>query len=89
VARRRDHREFWIRDGPVVMLDSRSLVHSEESVLTTVLGLDDVIAVSTADAVLVSARAKAEQETGRTAQGAQPSRSRRAPPHLSPVGLLS
>jgi mannose-1-phosphate guanylyltransferase / mannose-6-phosphate isomerase len=48
-------------DGPVVMLDSRnSLVHSEESVLTTVLGLDDVIVVSTADAVLVSARAKAE-----------------------------
>ena len=49
-------------DGPVVMLDSRnSLVHSEESVLTTVMGLDDVIVVSTADAVLVSARTKAEQ----------------------------
>jgi len=30
-------------------------------VLTTVVGLDDVIVVSTADAVLVSARAKAEQ----------------------------
>jgi mannose-1-phosphate guanylyltransferase / mannose-6-phosphate isomerase len=49
-------------DGPVVMLDSRnSLVHSEESILTTVIGLDDVIVVSTADAVLVSARTKAEQ----------------------------
>src|SRR4029450_8875137 len=49
-------------DGPVVMLDSRnSLVHSEESVLTTVIGLEDVIVVSTADAVLVSARTKAEQ----------------------------
>jgi mannose-1-phosphate guanylyltransferase / mannose-6-phosphate isomerase len=49
-------------DGPVVMLDSRnSLVRSEDSVLTTVVGLDDVIVVSTADAVLVSARAKAEQ----------------------------
>jgi mannose-1-phosphate guanylyltransferase/mannose-6-phosphate isomerase len=49
-------------DGPVVMLDSRnSLVRSEESVLTTVVGLDDVIVVSTGDAVLVSARAKAEQ----------------------------
>jgi mannose-1-phosphate guanylyltransferase / mannose-6-phosphate isomerase len=49
-------------DGPVVMLDSRnSLVHSEESVLTTVIGMDDVIVVSTADAVLVSARTKAEQ----------------------------
>ena len=49
-------------DGPVVMLDSRnSLVRSEESVLTTVVGLDDVIVVSTADAVLVSTRSKAEQ----------------------------
>ena len=49
-------------EGPVVMLDScNSLVRSEESVLTTVVGLDDVIVVSTADAVLVAARAKAEQ----------------------------
>jgi mannose-1-phosphate guanylyltransferase / mannose-6-phosphate isomerase len=49
-------------EGPVVMLDSRnSLVRSEEPMLTTVVGLDDVIVVSTADAVLVSARSKAEQ----------------------------
>ena len=49
-------------EGPVVMLDSRnSLVRSEKSVLTTVIGLDDVVVVSTADAVLVSARSKAEQ----------------------------
>jgi mannose-1-phosphate guanylyltransferase/mannose-6-phosphate isomerase len=49
-------------DGPVVMLDSRnSLVRSEEPILTAVVGLDDVIVVSTADAVLVSARAQAEQ----------------------------
>ena len=49
-------------EGPVVMLDSRnSLVHSEDLVLTTVVGLDDVIVVSTSDAVLVSARGKAEQ----------------------------
>jgi mannose-1-phosphate guanylyltransferase/mannose-6-phosphate isomerase len=49
-------------DGPVVVLDTRnSLVRAEESVLTTVVGLDDVIVVSTADAVLVAARAKAEQ----------------------------
>src|SRR6266567_1646483 len=49
-------------DGPVVMMDSRnSLVRSDESVLTTVVGLDDVIVVSTADAVLVASRAKAEQ----------------------------
>ena len=48
--------------GPVVMMDSRnSLVRSDESVLTTVVGLNDVIVVSTADAVLVASRAKAEQ----------------------------
>jgi mannose-1-phosphate guanylyltransferase / mannose-6-phosphate isomerase len=49
-------------EGPVVLLDSRnSLVRSEDSILTTVIGLEDVIVVSTADAVLVSARAQAEQ----------------------------
>ena len=48
--------------GPVVTLDTRnSLVQSEESMLTAVVGLDDVIVVSTADAVLVGARSKAEQ----------------------------
>jgi len=48
--------------GPVVTLDTRnSLVRSEETVLTAVVGLDDVIVVSTADAVLVGARSKAEQ----------------------------
>jgi mannose-1-phosphate guanylyltransferase/mannose-6-phosphate isomerase len=48
--------------GPVVMLDSRNnLVRSEDSLLTTVVGLDDVIVVSTPDAILVAARSKAEQ----------------------------
>ena len=49
-------------DGPVVVMDSHnSLVRSDELVLTTVVGLDDVIVVSTADAVLVASRNKAEQ----------------------------
>src|SRR5205085_12139097 len=44
-------------NGPVVMLDSRnSLVRSEESVRTAVVGFDDGIVVSTAGAVPVSAR---------------------------------
>ena len=48
--------------GPVVVMDSRnSLVRSDESVLTAVVGLDDVIVVSTADAVLVASRTKAER----------------------------
>ncbi len=51
--------------GPVVVMDSHnSLVQSEDSVLTTVVGLDDVIVVSTADAVLVAARSKSEQVKG-------------------------
>ena len=49
-------------DGPVVVMDCHnSLVRSDELVLTTVVGLDDVIVVSTADAVLVASRTKAEQ----------------------------
>jgi mannose-1-phosphate guanylyltransferase/mannose-6-phosphate isomerase len=48
--------------GPVVTLDSKNvLVRSDESVLTTVIGLDDVIVIATADAVLVAARDKAEE----------------------------
>jgi mannose-1-phosphate guanylyltransferase/mannose-6-phosphate isomerase len=48
-------------EGPVVVMNSRnSLVHSHDSVLTTLVGLDDVIVVSTADAVLVASRSKAE-----------------------------
>jgi mannose-1-phosphate guanylyltransferase / mannose-6-phosphate isomerase len=52
-------------EGPVVVMNSRnSLVHADESVLTTLIGLDDVIVVSTADAVLVAARSKAEDVKG-------------------------
>jgi mannose-1-phosphate guanylyltransferase/mannose-6-phosphate isomerase len=36
-------------------------VRSEDSILTTVIGLEDVIVVSTTDAVLVAARSKAEE----------------------------
>src|SRR5581483_5509171 len=46
----------------VLVSDTRnSLVRSEESVLTTVLGVDDIIVIATDDAVLVASRAKAEQ----------------------------
>jgi mannose-1-phosphate guanylyltransferase/mannose-6-phosphate isomerase len=49
-------------DGSVTLLDTRnSLVRSEDSILTTVVGLDDVIVVSTPDAVLVASREKAEE----------------------------
>jgi mannose-1-phosphate guanylyltransferase/mannose-6-phosphate isomerase len=48
--------------GPALVLDSRnSLVRAEDNMLTTVVGLDDVVVIATADAVLVAARAKAEQ----------------------------
>ncbi len=48
-------------DGPAIVHDSRNtLVRSDETILTTVVGLDDVVVVATADAVLVAARDKAE-----------------------------
>lgn len=48
--------------GPAVFLNSRnSLVRSDEMILTTVVGLDDVIVVTMPDAVLVTSRENAEQ----------------------------
>ena len=52
-------------EGPAEVIDtSNSLIRSEDTVLTTVIGLDDVIVIATADAVLVVAQAG-----GRTGQG--------------------
>jgi mannose-1-phosphate guanylyltransferase / mannose-6-phosphate isomerase len=49
-------------EGPAELLDtSDSLVRSDASVLTTVVGLSDVIVVATADAVLVVAKREAER----------------------------
>jgi mannose-1-phosphate guanylyltransferase/mannose-6-phosphate isomerase len=51
--------------GPVVLSDTRnSLVRSEESILTTVIGLEDVVVVATSDAVLITPRARAEEVKG-------------------------
>ena len=48
--------------GSVVLIDSHnSLAHSDEAILTAVVGLDDVVVVTTPDAVLVTSRDKAEQ----------------------------
>jgi mannose-1-phosphate guanylyltransferase/mannose-6-phosphate isomerase len=47
--------------GPAVFRDSRnSLVHSDETILTAVVGLNDIVIVTTPDAVLVTSREKAE-----------------------------
>jgi len=47
--------------GSAVVLDSRnSLVRSEDSMLTAVVGIDNAIVVATGDAVLVAARDRAE-----------------------------
>jgi mannose-1-phosphate guanylyltransferase/mannose-6-phosphate isomerase len=52
-------------EGPALLADTRnSLVRSEDSILTTVIGLDDVIVVTTSDAVLVVPRARAEEVKG-------------------------
>ncbi len=48
--------------GAAYAVDARNvLVHAEPGILTAVVGLDDVIVVATADAVLAVSRAKAEQ----------------------------
>jgi mannose-1-phosphate guanylyltransferase/mannose-6-phosphate isomerase len=49
-------------DGPAVLIDTRnSLVRSEETILTTVVGLDDIIVVATSDAVLVIPKSQSEK----------------------------
>jgi mannose-1-phosphate guanylyltransferase / mannose-6-phosphate isomerase len=51
--------------GPAVFVDSRdSLAHADEAILTAVVGLDNVVVVTTPDAVLVTSRDKAEQVKG-------------------------
>jgi mannose-1-phosphate guanylyltransferase/mannose-6-phosphate isomerase len=50
-----------VTSGPAIVLDSRnSLVRAEDNILTAVIGLDNVVVVATGDAVLVTARDKAE-----------------------------
>jgi mannose-1-phosphate guanylyltransferase/mannose-6-phosphate isomerase len=49
-------------EGPAeVVKTSNSLIRSDETVLTTVVGVDDIIVVATADAVLVAAKREAER----------------------------
>jgi mannose-1-phosphate guanylyltransferase / mannose-6-phosphate isomerase len=51
-----------VTDGPVMLLDTRdSLVRTEDGVLATVIGLDNVLVVATGDAILVAARDRAEE----------------------------
>jgi mannose-1-phosphate guanylyltransferase/mannose-6-phosphate isomerase len=48
--------------GPAVLMDTRnSLVHSDETILTTVIGLDDIVVVTTSDAVLVVPKTQSEK----------------------------
>jgi mannose-1-phosphate guanylyltransferase/mannose-6-phosphate isomerase len=48
--------------GCAVFLDSRnSLAHSDEAILTALVGVDNLVVVATPDAVLVASRDKAEQ----------------------------
>lgn len=54
-----------VAEGPVELIDTRgSLVRSDAGLLTTVVGCDDIIVVTTSDAVLVIARSAAERVKG-------------------------
>jgi mannose-1-phosphate guanylyltransferase/mannose-6-phosphate isomerase len=49
-------------EGPAEVLNTKnSLIRSEETILTTVIGLDDIVVVATSDAVLVVAKQEAER----------------------------
>ena len=49
-------------DGPTALIDTHnSLVFSDETILTAVIGLEDVVVVTTSDAVLVVPKAKSEK----------------------------
>ncbi len=48
-----------VLEGPVVTLDAHGVYVRSEEVLTTVIGLDDIVVVSTRDAVLVAAMDRA------------------------------
>jgi mannose-1-phosphate guanylyltransferase/mannose-6-phosphate isomerase len=49
-------------EGPAEVIDTRnSLIRSEDTVLTTVIGLEGIIVIATADAVLVVAQQQAEK----------------------------
>jgi mannose-1-phosphate guanylyltransferase / mannose-6-phosphate isomerase len=51
-----------VTDGPVELVDTRgSLVRSEDGILTTVVGCEDIVVVSAADAVLIIPRNQAER----------------------------
>jgi mannose-1-phosphate guanylyltransferase/mannose-6-phosphate isomerase len=51
--------------GPAFLSDTRnSLVHSEDSMLTAVIGIDNIIVVATSDPVLVVPRTRAEEVKG-------------------------
>ena len=63
--------------GSVVFFDSRnSLAHSDQAILTDVIGVDNLVVVATPDALLVTACDKAEQVKDLVE-------------HLKAVGLLS
>ena len=48
--------------GPVVFRNSRdSLAHSQDNILTAVIGVENIVVVTTPDAVLVCSRDKAEE----------------------------
>ena len=51
--------------GPVVFYDSHnSLARADDTILTAVVGLEDVVVIAATDAVLVTSREKAEQVKG-------------------------
>ena len=77
--------------GPVVFHNSRnSLARSDETILTAVVGVENIVVVTTPDAVLVTSRDKAEDVKGLVEQLKAQNRQQAvtAFADLSAVGLL-
>ena len=76
--------------GPASTVDAQDCVIHAEDRLTAALGVEDLVVVSTPDAVLVLPRARAEEVKELVAElkAAERPRSDRAPARLSSVGLL-
>ena len=78
-------------DGPTALIDTKdSLVFSDETILTAVVGLSDVVVVATSDAVLVVPKSQSEKvkELVTTLKNQRAPRSDRTQADPSPMGIL-
>ena len=79
-----------VAQGDVLLQDTRNTLALSEGRLIACVGVDDLIVVETADAILVARRKKdaRRQKNRRSAQGRRPLRGPNAPQGVSTLGLV-